>query len=585
MTTLVDHLRINEYKNRASRLSNINRQFVNEEIGSSTFKEDIHVVYVLNHVNVCGGTKIIFEHANGLTDLGVKVTLLSHFAKPDWFPIKANYVFVPFQIELTRFIPQCDLIIATYWEHIGACVEMGIAPVIYFEQGDFHLFDWDDLDNDIRNTIYTNFQLPYRIMAVSSQIAKLIKKNFNRDSDVIHNALNNSIFYPKNKDNFNKKYMLIVGSEQAEFKGIRDLKEAFFKVREKGYDIELLWITPNEPIERLGEVFVNPSQKNIGDIYRKADIYVCGSYYESFPLPSLEAMSCGTPVVTTNNIGINEYAMDKYNCLMTEPGNIDEITELIIKVLEETELYNRLEENGIETSKKYRWENILSELLVNYKEIASQKLLNTFSLDEWEKCYSLGDLENVKDEELINSFISHSNADEVQLLINIDVLPGHTIYRWETLLKRKKKLGNGIIEKLNVKLNSTFFNNQNLPLELECYKNKDFHEALKIFNRKLNTFPIGSNEHAVCLRWVALCLYELQLDDILSDLLEEALNEYPLYTDLLYLYGIFLIEKGNQVKGEHILGQVMIMQDAFSFSEFIGDINQVLINHFLRIEL
>lgn len=148
MTGIIEKLRINEYINRANRVNKISKQIVDEIYDNTTVKEDIHVVYVMNHVGVCGGTKIIFEHANGLTELGVKVTILSHFAKPDWFPIKANYVFVPFQIELTRFMPQCDLIIATYWEHIGACVEMGVAPVIYFEQGDFHLFDWDNLSEE-----------------------------------------------------------------------------------------------------------------------------------------------------------------------------------------------------------------------------------------------------------------------------------------------------------------------------------------------------------------------------------------------------------------------------------------------------
>ncbi|WP_010676909.1 glycosyltransferase family 4 protein [Bacillus timonensis] len=580
MTGLIEKLRINEYISRANRVNKINKQIVDKVEVNSTIKEDIHVVYVMNHVGVCGGTKIIFEHANGLTELGVTVTILSHFAKPDWFPIKANYVFVPFQIEITRFIPQCDLIIATYWEHIGACVEMGVAPVIYFEQGDFHLFDWDILDGEKKDIIYSNFQLPYKIMAVSSQISKLIKKNFNRDSDVVHNALNNEIFYPKSKIVSDKKYMLIVGSEHSEFKGIKDLKESYLKVKDRGYNIELLWITQTEPIEKLGEVYVNPPQKVIGEIYRKADFYVCGSYYESFPLPSLEAMSCGIPVITTDNTGINEYAINNYNCLMTAPGNVPEMVEQIIKLLEDDELYTRLKLNGIKTSEDYKWENILSDLLIYYREVASHKLTKKYTLNEWEKNYTISELANINDEELINSFLVNTNADEIQLLREINVIQGLSIYRWESLVKRKNINGNGIVEKLNVKLKQGIEDNQFYSEGLLYFKNKNFQEALKFFNKKLGSLPIGSNEHAVCLRWVALCLYELNFDNSLMELLVEAIKEYPYYTDLLYIYGILLIEKGNQVIGEQLLGQVMLMQDAYSFPEFIGDINNVLLNHF-----
>ena len=35
--------------------------------------------------SVCGGSKIILEHANYLVDRGHKITIISHFPKPDWF--------------------------------------------------------------------------------------------------------------------------------------------------------------------------------------------------------------------------------------------------------------------------------------------------------------------------------------------------------------------------------------------------------------------------------------------------------------------------------------------------------------------
>lgn len=130
------------------------------------------------------------------------------------------------------------------------------------------------------------------------------------------------------------------------------------------------------------------------------------------------------------------------------------------------------------------------------------------------KKYTIAELADVKDEELINSFIENTNADIVQLLMEINIIPGLTLYRWESLIKRINVNGSGVVEKLHVKLKHNKENRQYYSEGLLHFKNNNFQEALKFFNQKLRSLPIGSNEHAICLRWVALCLYELNYDDL-----------------------------------------------------------------------
>lgn len=86
------------------------------------------------------------------------MTIVAHYVKPAWFPIEADYIQVPFDLELTKGIPDCDLIVATYWDHIQPCIETGIAPVVYFEQGDFHLFDYEKMNQTLKNYIQKQFQ-------------------------------------------------------------------------------------------------------------------------------------------------------------------------------------------------------------------------------------------------------------------------------------------------------------------------------------------------------------------------------------------------------------------------------------------
>lgn len=346
------------------------------------FNKRLHIVYMLTHVGICGGVKIILEHANRLTKLGVKVSLVCHFPKPTWYPVEANYIEVPFDVELTTGIPECDVIVATYWDHIQSCIDTKIAPVVYFEQGDFHLFDYENMDENLKKFIYQQYQLPKFILTVSNQAAKIIKTVYNRESKVIYNAVDTDIFnhVDKKSSSENTPYMLMMGDAQIKFKGIDHIIEAYKKVKNEIRDIRLFWITPTTPpnnyVSEVDEFFVNPSQRKIAELYSGASLFVSASYYESFSLPVLEAMACGCPVVTTENTGVLEYAKDNENVLMTKIGDSNEIYKKIVKVLRSNGLKKKLITNGLSIASKFNWDNILFELQNLYKEVASYKVKN-----------------------------------------------------------------------------------------------------------------------------------------------------------------------------------------------------------------
>jgi glycosyltransferase involved in cell wall biosynthesis len=342
--------------------------------------DKIHIVYVLTHVGICGGVKIILEQANRLTRLGMNVSLVCHYPMPTWYPIEANYIEVPFDVELSTGISDCDVIVATYWDHIQSCVDKKIAPVIYFEQGDFHLFDYENMDKNLKQFIYQQYQLPQFIFTVTKKAADLIKKVYNRDSSVIHNAVDTGIFnnMVDNSCEDDVPYILMMGDARIKFKGLDQIIEAYKKVRTKQRDIQLYWITPSNPpsdyAKEVDKYFVNPSQHEISELYRGALLYVSASHYESFSLPVLEAMACGCPVVTTGNSGVLEYAEDNANVLITNIGDSQDIYKKILKVLGNNVLKNKLITNGLSTAKKFDWNNIILQLLNMYKEVSFYKV-------------------------------------------------------------------------------------------------------------------------------------------------------------------------------------------------------------------
>ena len=146
-------LREKEFKEREEKLKYAIKQ---KKVLREKKQKNLNITYVMTWTGVCGGTKIILEHANRLTKMGNKITLITHDNKPIWFNLDPNVEFiqVPWENVLCEKIPkETDVIVATYWREIYECVEQKIAPVIYFEQGDFHLFDTNKLDERTFNYI------------------------------------------------------------------------------------------------------------------------------------------------------------------------------------------------------------------------------------------------------------------------------------------------------------------------------------------------------------------------------------------------------------------------------------------------
>ena len=340
-------------------------------------KKKLNITYVMTWTEVCGGSKIILEQANRLTLLGHSVNLISHFPKPNWFPLneKIKFIQVPWEKILCEDIPKnSDIIIATYWREIYECIEQKIAPVVYFEQGDFHLFDSKVLDNRTFN--YINEQLktvPY-VFTVSSFAQNKLKEIYNKNSHIIPNAVDEKIFFYEEHKKNDIINVTIIGAEQVEFKKISLIIDAVNRAKRDGEQIKLNWITPVKPEKNKEEAIINPKQIIIGNILRETDIYICASMYESFCLPVLEAMTCGAAIITTNNGGNMDFVQDNENALIIEKNNADDIYRKLKILLNDETKRKKLAAKGVETAKEYSWTKTIEKLEKYYRNIAEYEV-------------------------------------------------------------------------------------------------------------------------------------------------------------------------------------------------------------------
>lgn len=88
-------------------------------------------------------------------------------------------------------------------------------------------------------------------------------------------------------------------------------------------------------------------------LYSAADLFVFPSLYEGFGIPVLEAQACGTPVLTSNGSALPEVGGE--GAVYVDPYNIDDISNGILRSLQDATLAENLSKKGLENVQRFSW--------------------------------------------------------------------------------------------------------------------------------------------------------------------------------------------------------------------------------------
>ena len=125
-------------------------------------------------------------------------------------------------------------------------------------------------------------------------------------------------------------------------------------------------------VERLGlgEKVVFPgfiADEDLPALYNLADLFVFPSLYEGFGLPPLEAMACGTPVITSDTSSLPEVVGEAG--LMVEATDVAALAEAMKRVLGDNALREGMITKGLEQAGKFTWEKAAAKLLSLYETL------------------------------------------------------------------------------------------------------------------------------------------------------------------------------------------------------------------------
>ena len=107
-------------------------------------------------------------------------------------------------------------------------------------------------------------------------------------------------------------------------------------------------------------------------LYSSAEAFVYPSLYEGFGLPPLEAMACGTPVITSNSSSLPE-VVGKAG-LTFAAKDIKALARNLANVLTDVSLRGQMRISGIEQAQRFSWARAANETQVVYDEVYNAKL-------------------------------------------------------------------------------------------------------------------------------------------------------------------------------------------------------------------
>lgn len=119
------------------------------------------------------------------------------------------------------------------------------------------------------------------------------------------------------------------------------------------------------------------SESELITLYSLADIFAFPSFFEGFGIPPLEAMACGSPVITSNTSSLPEIAGNA--ALLVDPHDIHAISQAITEVMENETLREDLRQRGYAQAQRYTWSQAATKMLSVYQQL--HKGVTTFSDD------------------------------------------------------------------------------------------------------------------------------------------------------------------------------------------------------------
>ena len=353
------------------------------------------VTFLSPNLNMGGGTKVVAIYADYLTKKGHDVLVVSHperksgfisqlikiyrirnaqqlknvFAGFPWFDKKQKshfdgsdvkqHVIDKYRPIVDSDLPDSDVIIATWWETAEWLekIDKKKDKKLYFIKG-HEVFDYITKDRAI-----ATYKTQMQKITISKWLKNILETEYESvNVDLVYNAIDKHNFYYKKRE---KQKVPTIGFliSDSYIKGVDVALKVVSLLKEMHPDIRVL--TFGSSISEnllLDENYVSfkslPTQNEIKEIYSSCDVWLASTRSEGFNLTAMEAMACGTPVVSTKTGWPNEILNDYQNGILTDIDDLEALTNGVAWILAQNNHdWVKISRAAAAATEPYSWES------------------------------------------------------------------------------------------------------------------------------------------------------------------------------------------------------------------------------------
>lgn len=327
-----------------------------------------------------GGYKMVFEYANRLIDRGYDVSILffnMHFLKkfgmpeimrkcaanflthigPVWFQLDKRIELISSEEkEVQKKLDGIDAVVYTAVESVyfGKRYFSDCKKKLYFIQG-------YEVGNLSETQVKKTYGMGFDNIVVAQWLKKIVDKYSSKPAVVIKNPIDTLEYTVKNPIKKRKKHSLSVLYNGYEGKGFKYVYDAILKLKNIYPDLSVECFGTPAKARYFPDYFHytrNASKKKTIQIYNSTAVFLCASIEEGYGLTGLEAMSCGTALVSTAYKGVLEYAENEKNALLSPVRDVDALVKNACRLFDDDDLRISIAENGVASVKNnFDWGN------------------------------------------------------------------------------------------------------------------------------------------------------------------------------------------------------------------------------------
>ena len=332
---------------------------------------------------IIGGYKIVFEYANRLCRKGHQICILfindcsfknyriPYIAKivgsdyltwkhPTWFDLDVRIKKISgYGHKVGKKVENQDIVIATAITTVDYVTRLNTkAQKCYFIQ-DYEIWEKSE------EYVHGSYSLGLKNIVISDWLKEIVDRYADVPCTVIKNPIDTTLYKPvidiKNRSNHSVSFLYHHGKH----KGVKYVIEAIEILKKKYPDLKVHAFGTvrkgNDLPDYVDYVYCATQEQTI-EIYNSSAIFMCATINEGYGLTGLEAMACGTVLVSTAYQGVFEYAENEKNALLSPVKDVGSLVENVCRLFEDDKLRFSLAYAGIENvAEGFTWEKAVDK--------------------------------------------------------------------------------------------------------------------------------------------------------------------------------------------------------------------------------